>query len=304
MNYQSIIDKIHLEIKPLLSQGKVASYIPALARISPEKFGMAVCTVRGEVFSCGDAEELFSIQSISKVFTLAMVMDRMGDALWERVGREASGNPFNSLVQLEVENGRPRNPFINAGALVVTDCIILENHDPLNDLRNFVRRCADNPEIDFDNEVAASEKATGHRNAALANFLKSYGNLANEVEKVLDVYFHQCSLSMSCTDLARAFLFLAHSGADPVNGRIICGPRQTKRINALMQTCGLYDECGEFAYRVGLPGKSGVGGGIVAVMPGELAIAVWSPGLNLAGNSLAGMKALELFTTYTKRSIF
>ncbi len=304
MNYQTIIDKIHLEIKPLLSQGKVASYIPALARISPEKFGMAVCTVRGEVFSCGDAEELFSIQSISKVFTLAMVMDRMGDALWERVGREASGNPFNSLVQLEVENGRPRNPFINAGALVVTDCIILENHDTLNDLRNFVRKCANNAGIDFDTEVAASEKATGHRNAALANFLKSYGNLANEVEKVLDVYFHQCSLALSCTDLARAFLFLAHSGADPVNGQIICGPRQTKRINSLMQTCGLYDECGEFAYRVGLPGKSGVGGGIVAVMPGELAIAVWSPGLNQAGNSLAGMKALELFTTYTKRSIF
>lgn len=304
MNYQSIIDSIHQEIMPLLSQGKVATYIPALARISPEKFGIAICTVRGEIFTCGDARELFSIQSISKVFTLAMVMDRMGDALWERVGREASGNPFNSLVQLEVENGRPRNPFINAGALVVTDCIVIENHDPLNDLRNFVRRCANNADIDFDTEVAASEKATGHRNAALANFLKSYGNLTNQVEKVLDVYFHQCSLAMSCTDLARAFLFLAHSGADPVNGQTICGPRQTKRINALMQTCGLYDECGEFAYRVGLPGKSGVGGGIVAVMPGELAIAVWSPGLNQAGNSLAGMKALELFTTYTKRSIF
>lgn len=304
MDYQTIINRIHQEVIPLLDQGKVANYIPALARISPEKLGIAVCTVRGELFSCGDARELFSIQSISKVFTLAKVMESMGDTLWERVGREASGNKFNSLVQLEYENGRPRNPFINAGAMVVTDCIVLEQLNPLSCLLNFVRDCADNPLIDYDPEVAASEKATGHRNAALAHFLKSYGNLANEVEKVLDMYYHQCSLAMSCTDLARAFLFLAYGGIDPISGRLVCGPRQAKRINALMQTCGLYDEGGEFAYRVGLPGKSGVGGGIVAVMPGELAIAVWSPGLNDAGNSLAGSMALELFTTYTAKSIF
>ncbi|MBW6491507.1 MAG: glutaminase [Lentimicrobium sp.] len=304
MEYQSIINKISEEIRPLLNNGKVASYIPALARVSPNKFGMAISTVRGEVFSCGDAGERFSTQSISKVFTLAMVMDSMGDALWERVGREASGNPFNSLVQLEYEHGIPRNPFVNAGALVVTDCMMLENAHPLDDLLDFARKCAGNPTLDYDREVAASEKATGHRNAALAWFLKSYGNLVNDVDKVLDVYFHQCSLAMSCTDLARAFLFLAHGGTDPVSEKIICGPRQAKRINALMQTCGLYDEGGEFTYRVGLPGKSGVGGGIVAVMPGELTIAVWSPGLNSAGNSLAGSKALELFTTYTAKSIF
>lgn len=304
MDYQTILSKICEEIRPMLNHGRVASYIPALARVSPGKFGMAVCTVRGEMFTCGDAHELFSTQSISKVFTLAMVMDSMGDALWDRVGREASGNPFNSLVQLEYEHGIPRNPFVNAGALVVTDGMMLHNEHPLDDLLNFVRKCAANPSLDYDPEVAASEKATGHRNAALAWFLKSYGNLVNDVDKVLDVYFHQCSLAMSCTDLARAFLFLAHGGTDPLNGEVICGPRQAKRINALMQTCGLYDEGGEFTYRVGLPGKSGVGGGIVAVMPGELAIAVWSPGLNSAGNSLAGSKALELFTTYTAKSIF
>ena len=303
-DYQAIINRIKDEVKPLLTQGKVATYIPALARINPHRFGMAVYTINGELFTCGDAQEYFSIQSISKVFTLARVMDRLGDALWERVGREASGNPFNSLVQLEYENGKPRNPFINAGALVITDCFIQEEQNAMSKLRDFVRTCAANPNIDFDEEVAASEKLTGHRNAALANFLKSYGNLINEVEEVLDVYFHQCSLSMSCADLSRAFLFLANAGTDPLTGAAVCGPRQAKRINALMQTCGLYDEGGEFAYRVGLPGKSGVGGGIVAVMPGELTVAVWSPALNQAGNSLAGMKALELFTTYTARSIF
>ena len=304
INYQQILDRIHTEVTPLLGQGNVASYIPALARVSPDKFGMAVITTRGELFTCGDASEQFSIQSISKVFTLAMTMELLGDALWERVGREASGNPFNSLVQLEYENGHPRNPFINAGALVVTDCIIKDNHNPLSDLLDFVRLCSANPHVDFDKEVAASEKTTGHRNAALANFLKSYGNIHHEVEEVLNVYFHQCSLAMSCADLARSFLFLANGGIDPVNGKTICNPRRAKRINSLMQTCGLYDEGGEFAYRVGLPGKSGVGGGIVAVMPGELSVAVWSPGLNPAGNSLAGMKALELFTTYTAQSIF
>jgi len=304
MDYQKILNRINDEIKPLLNQGRVASYIHALARVSPDKFGMAVMTVNGDLFNVGDASEAFSIQSISKVFTLTMVMDRLGDAVWERVGREASGNPFNSLVQLEYENGRPRNPFINAGALVVTDCVITNNIDPLDKLREFVRICSGNPLLDFDEEVALSEKATGHRNAALTNFLKSYDNIHNEVDDVLNVYFHQCSLTMSCTDLARAFLFLANGGLDPISRKTICGPRQAKRINALMQTCGLYDECGEFAYRVGLPGKSGVGGGIVAIMPGDLAVAVWSPGLNPAGNSLAGMMALELFTTYTARSIF
>jgi glutaminase len=304
MNYQEILDKIALDVEPLLMQGKVADYIPALAKIPVKQFGMAACTVDGEVYTTGQAYKPFSMQSISKLFTLTMTMDRIGDALWERVGREPSGNPFNSLVQLEYEHGKPRNPFVNAGALVVTDCIILENHDPLKDLLNFVRSCSCNPGVEYDEVVAQSEKASGHRNAALAHFLKSYNNLVNEVEQVLDLYFHQCSLSMNCHDLARATLFLANNGADPCSGKTICGPRQAKRINSLMQACGLYDESGDFTYRVGLPGKSGVGGGIVAIMPGELSVAVWSPGLNTAGNSLAGIMALELFTTYTAKSIF
>jgi len=304
MNYQEIIDKIALEVEPLLMQGKVADYIPALAKVPVNQFGMAVCTVNGEVFTTGLAYNPFSMQSISKLFTLTMTMNRIDDALWKRVGRESSGNPFNSLVQLEYEHGIPRNPFVNAGALVVTDSIIIENHDPLKDLLKFVRSCSCNPGVEYDEVVAQSEKATGHRNAALAYFLKSYNNLVNEVEQVLDLYFHQCSLSMNCHDLARATLFLANNGVDPCTGKTICGPRQAKRINSLMQTCGLYDESGDFTYRVGLPGKSGVGGGIVAIMPGELTVAVWSPGLNAMGNSLAGIMALELFTTYTAKSIF
>ncbi|MBE0663932.1 MAG: glutaminase [Bacteroidales bacterium] len=304
MNYQEIIDKIALDVEPLLSQGKVADYIPALAKVPFDQFGMAVCTVSGELYTSGLAFKPFSLQSISKLFTLTMTMDRIGDALWQRVGREPSGNPFNSLVQLEYEHGIPRNPFVNAGALVVTDCIILENHDPKNDLLKFVRSCSCNPGVEYDEGVAQSEKASGHRNAALAHFLKSYNNLVNEVEEVLDLYFHQCSLSMNSHDLARATLFLANNGVDPCTGNTICGPRQAKRINSLMQTCGLYDEGGDFTYRVGLPGKSGVGGGIIAIMPGELTVAVWSPGLNAAGNSLAGIMALELFTTYTAKSIF
>ena len=304
MDYQEIIDKIAQEVKPLLAKGKVAGYIPALANVDISQFGMAVCTLNGKSFTTGQAYKPFSIQSISKLFTLTMTMDRIGDALWQRVGREPSGNPFNSLVQLEYENGIPRNPFVNAGALVVTDCVILENPSPTEDLLRFVRSCSCNPGVEYDEEVAASEKATGHRNAALAHFLKSYNNLVNDVDKVLDLYFHQCSLTMNCYDLARATLFLANNGVDPCSGKTICGPRQAKRINSLMQTCGLYDEGGDFTYRVGLPGKSGVGGGIVAIMPGELSIAVWSPGLNKAGNSLAGIMALELFTTYTAKSIF
>lgn len=304
MDYQQIIEKIAQEVKPLLAKGKVASYIPALANEDINQFGMAVCTLNGKSFTTGQAFKPFSIQSISKLFALSMTMDRLGDSLWQRVGREPSGNPFNSLVQLEYENGIPRNPFVNAGALVVTDCVILENPNPPEDLLRFVRSCSCNPGVEFDEEVAASEKATGHRNAALAHFLKSYNNLVNDVDKVLDLYFQQCSLTMNCHDLARATLFLANNGVDPCSGKTICGPRQTKRINSLMQTCGLYDEGGDFTYRVGLPGKSGVGGGIVAIMPGELSVAVWSPGLNKAGNSLAGIMALELFTTYTVKSIF
>ncbi len=304
LNYNDILTRIFDDIRPFFGKGTVADYIPALASVDPTKFGMAITTVNGEEYVIGDADEPFSIQSISKVFMLTLAMQQYGETLWERLGREPSGNRFNSLVQLEHEHGIPRNPFINAGALVVTDAVMTKTTDALNELMSFVKTLSGRGSITIDTNVADSEREHGYRNAALANFLKSYGNLSNTPDDVLSVYFKQCALTMSCRDLSRSFLHLANGGISPVSGKQIIHYRQAKRINALMLTSGLYDSVGEFAYLVGLPGKSGVGGGIVAVMPGELSVAVWSPELNESGNSVCGMKALEHFTTYTKRSIF
>lgn len=304
MNYQAILEEIEAEVEPLRGQGHVASYIPELAGQSPRRFGMAVHTVEGQVAAVGEATVPFSIQSISKIFVLTLAMKLEGDALWKRTGREPSGNAFNSLVQLEYERGIPRNPFINAGALVMTDVVLSGMHDARQAVRDQVRLLADDPALDFDLAVARSEKATGFRNVALANFLKSFGNLRNQPEDVLDAYFHLCSLSMSCVSLARACLYLARGGRAPHVPEPIVSPNQAKYINSLLLTCGTYDAVGDFAYRVGLPGKSGVGGGIVALMPGAFSTCVWSPGLDAHGNSLVGTRALELFTTKTGVSIF
>lgn len=303
MNYQAILEEIHEEIKPLLGQGKVADYIPPLAGRSSSHFGITLRTVDGKVYSVGEARERFSIQSIAKVFNLTRAMQLEGDAVWKRVGREPSGGAFNSLGQLELENGIPRNPMINAGALVVMDIIL--NHTAAGEdlILEIVRDLTDEPSINYDLIVAEAEHETGHRNRATAWLLKTYDNLDNPVERVLQAYFRLCSLSMNCEELTRAFLYLAAGGVSP-DGKVVANKRQVKRINAVMLTCGVYDEAGDFAYRVGLPCKSGVGGGIVAVMPGEFIATVWSPGLSDKGNSLAGTRALELLTTKTKSSIF
>lgn len=304
MNFPHILNDIYEHVRPLLGQGKVADYIPELAHISPHKFGMAVQMVNGRSYKIGDADEPFSIQSMSKLFTLTLAMQLAGDSIWQRIGREPSGTPFNSLVQLEYENGIPRNPFINAGALVVTDIILTHLNDARQTVLDFVRKLANSSAINFDDAVARSEAETGFRNIALANFIKSFGNMHNKPDIVLDAYFHHCSLAMSCVDAARAGLFLANEGRLLNSNEQIITHRQAKYIKSLMLTCGLYDAVGDFAYRVGLPGKSGVGGGILAVMPGHFSVCVWSPGLNESGNSLAGTAALELFTTLTSISIF
>ncbi|MGI9533549.1 MAG: glutaminase [Thermodesulfobacteriota bacterium] len=304
MNYQDVINEINEEIQPYLNQGKVATYIPELANIQINKFGMAVHTIDGNKYSVGDSEDKFSIQSISKLFTLTLAKQFEGEALWERIGREPSGNPFNSLVQLEYENGIPRNPFINAGAIVITDVLVSKLDEPKKNILDFIKVLSGTNDIGYNLDVARSEKETGYLNKALANFLKSFNNLENDPEQVLDVYFHQCSIAMSCVDLANACLYLANDGKSPNFEEVITTDTQTKYINSLLLTCGTYDSVGDFAYRVGLPGKSGVGGGIIAVMPDELSVCVWSPGLNESGNSLAGTKALELFTTMTGISVF
>ena len=303
-NFQAILNEIYDDVKPLIGKGKVADYIPALAEVSPDKFGMAVNTLDGKTYSVGDVEEKFSIQSISKVFSLTLAFSKLGEKIWDRVGREPSGNPFNSLVQLEYEHGIPRNPFINAGALVITDILVSLFDNPHGELLHFINTLCDSKDISYDKRVAQSERESGFTNAALVNFLKSHKNIQNDVEKVLDVYFHHCSVSMTVKELSKSFLFLSNHGILPANGQQILTKSQAKRINALMLTCGTYDEAGDFAYLVGMPGKSGVGGGIAAIIPNQLSLAIWSPALNKKGNSLAGMKALELFTTKTGMSIF
>ena len=304
MEYNELLENIVHEIRPYFGKGQVADYIPALANVPPTKFGMAIATVDGTVHTVGDALEPFSIQSITKAFTLMLAMSLVGDELWTRCGKEPSGSKFNSLVQLEYEQGIPRNPFINAGALVVTDCVMSHCRAPKNTIRDYVRVLSQNFAVDFDEAVAHSERETGFTNAALANMLASHGRLDNPVASVLDTYFHQCSLAMSCADLAQAFLPLANRGLSPALEEAVLTERQAKRINALMLTCGMYESVGSFAYRVGLPAKSGVGGGIVAVLPSKFCVVVWSPELDRSGNSLVGTAALEALTRLTQLSIF
>ncbi|MEZ9178046.1 glutaminase B [Vibrio kanaloae] len=302
---QAILAEILDEVRPLIGQGKVADYIPALARVSNQKLAIAVYTNEGEVIQAGDAEEAFSVQSISKALslTLAMVLYKP-EEIWQRVGKEPSGQAFNSMIQLEMEQGIPRNPFINAGAIVVADLLHSRLSAPRHRLLEFVRQLSGDTHIVYDKIVAASEMMHSDRNAAIAYLMRSFGNFENDVIPVLNNYFHACALKMTCVDLAKTFSYLANKGVSVQTKKKIITPVQTKQLNALLATCGLYDGAGEFAYRVGMPGKSGVGGGIIAIVPGEMTIAVWSPELDPSGNSLAGTKVLELLSERIGRSIF
>ena len=301
---QNLLSEILDEVRPLLGRGKVADYIPALADVPADQLGIAVCSADGELYQAGDATTPFSIQSISKVFSLVQAIQHGGETLWERLGHEPSGQPFNSLVQLEFERGRPRNPFINAGALVICDINQSRFAVPALSMRDLVRHLSGNPLIVSDSRVAESEYQHRARNAAMAYLMQSFGNFHNDVEAVLRSYFHHCALRMNCVDLARAFAFLARDGVCPQSDEVVLSPRKSKQVNTIMATSGLYDEAGNFAYRVGLPGKSGVGGGIVAVVPGRFTVCVWSPELNAAGNSLIGMAALEALSQRIGWSIF
>ena len=304
MDYQKLLEDIYSQVLPLAGKGKVADYIPALANVSPDHFGMCLNNVDGEVFAIKDADVRFSIQSISKVFALAMCLAVKGETLWKRVGKEPSGTAFNSLVQLEVEHGIPRNPFINAGALVLADIMLTSFENPEEEFLAFVRELCGSETVGYNDEVALSERETGFLNAAIVNLLKYHKNIECDVERVLRFYFQMCSVEMNCRELAKAFLAFADHGGDFRHAGIELTRSQIKRMNAIMQTCGFYDEAGEFSYLVGLPGKSGVGGGIAAIHPHRYAVAVWSPRLNSKGNSVMGMKALEILTTETSESIF
>lgn len=303
IDYQKILKDIYKETQ-VITDGEVARYIPELTLVDPEKFGIHLCTIHDEHFGVGDQEEKFSIQSISKVLALTLAFKHHGDELWTRVGVEPSGNPFNSLWQLEYEKGKPRNPLINSGAIVICDILSTLLKNPKEELLDFIRSISGISTINYDLQVAHSEKTVGFRNAALINMMKASGNIHNDIEQVLDLYYHQCSIEMSCSELASTFLMFANCGKRFSTDEQIISSSMTKRINAIMQTCGFYDEAGEFSFKVGLPGKSGIGGGIVAIHPGKYCVAVWSPRLNRKGNSVRGMRFLELITTNTGLSIF
>ena len=303
IDYQKILSEIYQEIQPYAKEGKQATYIPALAEVNPDQFGMCLKTVEKEVYTCQQADTRFSIQSISKVFSLAACLSFFGDKIWDRVGKEPSGTAFNSLVLLEAEKGIPRNPFINAGAIVLADILLSYSDDAEDKFLNFMRKISGNEELHYREDVVRGEREQGFMNVSIANMLKYHGNIKGDIERVLHFYFQMCSIEMNCKELAYAFL--PFTNCFPFDyGGVKLTRSQVKRINAIMQTCGFYDEAGEFSFLVGLPGKSGVGGGIAAVCPMRYSVVVWSPRLNPKGNSVMGMKALELLTTKTEESIF
>ncbi len=303
INYNTLFSEITSEVSAV-TPGKIADYIPELGKVNPDKFGVCLTTLHQEYFKFGDADEKFSIQSIAKVLALVLAYKIEGENLWKRVGVEPSETPFNSFVQLENNNGIPRNPLINSGALVISDILVSHLKNPKKDFLAFVRSLSNNKTIDYSVRIAESEKATSFRNAAFINLMKSFGNIKNDINVVMDFYFYLCSIKMTCKELSEVFLFLANYGINPFTKEKILSTSRAKRVNAIMQTCGFYDEAGEFSFKVGLPGKSGVGGGIVAIHPDNYCIAVWSPELNEKGNSKKGFKFLELFTTETETSIF
>ena len=304
MNYNKIFEDIYTALSKVENKGNVAAYIPELSKINPNKFGVQLTTVEGNHFAFGDWNQRFSIQSIAKVFTYVLAYSRIKSDLWDRVGVEPSGTAFNSLVQLENDKGIPRNPFINAGAIVICDILVSELESPKEDVLTFIRELSGIDDINFNSRVAESERSTGFINMALVNFMKSFGNIHNDINEVMDLYFSICSIEMNCMELSKSFLFLANNGVVPYSSKRILSPSRTKRANALMQSCGFYDESGQFTFKVGLPGKSGIGGGIVAVHPLRYCITVWSPPLNPKGNSYKGMLFVEEFTTRTELSIF
>jgi glutaminase len=300
----ALLQQMLAQSRPLYSSGKVADYIPALAQVAPQQAAVAVATLDGRLHSAGAAQQSFSLQSISKIFGLVMAMNRLGDELWQRVNMEPSGQPFNSIVQLEWEQGIPRNPMINAGAIVVADVLVSHYSASKSAFLTFLRRLAGEEAIYADQQVYLSELEHGNRNAAMAYLMKSFGNIEADVPQVLEHYFYQCATAISCEQLARSLLFLANRGVQPQSNEQICSRRDAHRVNAILSTSGMYDQSGEFAFKVGLPAKSGVGGAIVAIVPQFGVITAWSPPLNSYGNSVVAMQLIQQLADELGLSLF
>lgn len=299
---EQAVDQAIEQGRKYVGQGEVATYIPELGRADSKALGATLARPGGWTYSAGDCDQPFTLQSVSKVFALLLALDHFGPKeVFERVGMEPTGDPFNSLLKLELlEPSKPLNPMINAGALAVCGLLVEGWGDEAFDrLAFFVRQAAKNPAIDIDSSVYHSERLTADRNRALAYFLKDAGAIRVDVEKVLDIYFRQCSLQVTCADLAQLGLFLAVRDTS-LGGKI----ENFRTVNAFLVTCGMYNASGEFAVRVGLPAKSGVSGAVLALVPDELGIGVYGPALESRGNSVGGVEFLVALSRELNLSIF
>ncbi|HAP44759.1 MAG: glutaminase A [Spirochaetes bacterium GWD1_61_31] len=293
---QAILEQIWRESLPAAAAGKLASYIPALTQADPASLGLAITTRDGQSFTAGAAERKFTVQSISKVLALAYVIAERGTAtVFSRVGKEPTGDPFNSIIRLETSARRkPFNPFINAGAIVVSGLMPgASTGQRIEGFCDFVAALVGAQAVVLDAAVYQSEKTTAARNRAIAWFLKELSLIEGDVEETLDVYFRQCAVLLDAVQLSRIGAILALDGFDPVLQRQMLATGQARLIKSLMITCGLYDGSGEFAFDVGIPAKSGVGGGILATVRDRLGIGVYGPALDERGNSCAGLEALR-----------
>ena len=288
MHYETIFQEIYRELQSVEDEGHVADYIPELAQVDPDQFGVFLVTIDGEKHPFGDAEKRFSIQSIAKVFSFVLAYSRVKSDIWERMDLEPAGTPFNSLVQLEYDKGIPRNPFVNAGAIVVCDILVSELTSPIDEILSFIHELTPHRSIQFNPRVAQSEKETGFRNYALVNLMKSFKNIHNDIDPVMDLYFQLCSIEMSCRELAEAFLFLANNGVVPYSGQRILSPSRTKRTNALMQTCGFYDEAGQFTFKVACRAKAAWAAVSWRCIPSATASQSGAPGSTRKGTRTRG----------------
>lgn len=286
---QQYLDQIRAECAGV-AEGALASYIPELTRVDPDGFGLSLSSSDGFVYESGDAGTEFTIQSISKPFTYALALDRIGQqAVDAKIGVEPSGDAFNE-ISVDKVTKMPKNPMINAGAIAAVSLIPADTPDErFAQIQEFYSEFAGR-RLEIDHDVYASEKATGSRNRAIAYMLQSFGVLDDDPDDVLDVYFRQCSFNVTSTDLARMAATLARGGRNPMTGRMVTGADVVKRTLSVMVTCGMYDGAGDWVSAVGMPAKSGVGGGIVAVLPGQLGIGVYSPLLDAKGNSVRGVR--------------
>jgi glutaminase len=301
--FQSYLEDLHAEFQDI-DEGTVADYIPELAAADPNWFGICAATTDGRIFAVGDCEQPFTIQSVSKPFVYGLALEQIGrEAMSRRVGTEPTGDTFNAII-LDERSNRPYNPMVNAGAIAVSGQIQGDNStDRLKQLLGIFERFAGHP-LRIDAAVFNSERTTGHRNRAIAHLMRNFGMIDERIDEILDLYFQQCSILATCRDLALMAATLANGGVHPVTGVQALEQRYVRDVLSVMYTCGMYDYSGEWAYTVGLPAKSGVSGGIIAVVPGRLGIAVFSPPLDERGNSVRGVQTFAAIAEHYALHMF